>query len=300
MTKTFNMDEVKGNLRRDRGDYGSQEPQKFQAIEGVKVVLKKISNSAVIPLEDIEVDPDQPRNTIADAEFEELVDDVRIQGVHTPITVRKNKKKRGEGKKFIIVFGERRFRAAKDAALDTMPCLVLQRDLTSKELRILQFSENEKRQGLNRINEAQLFKSLLDEAGSMRQLGRELGVGHDRISRTVRLLELPEYAQDAIVRGTLSDEGAEGLLRLEDAEEQQQQFDAMMAGEVTAAEVKQSARRSKRGKSSAKQKTSNTKTIDGLTMTLCAPVRFSNKEKAERLRKWADKLDPQRVLRDAA
>jgi ParB family chromosome partitioning protein len=298
MTKSFSLDDVKDNITRTRNDYGSSEPQKFQAVDGVKQALKKISNSAVIPVDDVEVDPDQPRKTVSDAEFTELVEDVRVHGVHTPITVRNNRSRVGEGKKFIIIFGERRYRAAVAAGLEMIPTLVHQRELTEKELRVLQWSENDKRQGLNRIDEARFLQGMLQEAGSMRALGRELGIGHDRISRTVRLLDLPEYAQDAIASGKLSDEGSEGLLRIKDTDQQRKQFEALMGGNVTAAEVKQSANGKKSG--TTKPKTNNTKTIDGLTMTLSALVRFSNKEKAERLRKWAEKLDPQQQTQKAA
>ena len=140
--------------------------------------------TAHAPVSSITPNPQQPRKVFDEEPLEELAASIRELGLLQPLLVRK----RGEG--FELIAGERRYRAAQMAGLDSVPVLVVETDDRGSLARAL--VENVHREDLNPIEEASAYKQLLDEGGFTHDdLGKRLGRNRVTISNSLRLLDLP-------------------------------------------------------------------------------------------------------------
>lgn len=260
--------------------------------------LKKTAKLKELPLADIEPDPTQPRKDFDEAALATLADDITRRGVLQPILVYHAKTQDPSlPARFALLAGERRWRAAKLAGLTTIPCLALPSEPTPQEKKLIQFSENDKRAGLNPIEEAEFFQALQESSGmGVREMARELSVDHTKISRALKLLKLPAFIADALRDGSLKAAQGYALADYDNPDAQQSAFDALLKGQTTAAALSGGTRTTRQPSvpSNAPSKTHKTKTIDGLTFTMTGPVKFTNKDMAERARRLADKLDPPR------
>ena len=148
---------------------------------------------ALIPIDAIAANPNQPRRDFDERELESLSQSVRANGVLSPILVRSVGDRRYE-----IVAGERRWRAARMAGLTEMPALVREADdPQSLELALI---ENLQRTDLNPIEEAAGYRQLIDEHGFTQDgLSQRLGKARPTLANAIRLLSLPESVQ-AMVR----------------------------------------------------------------------------------------------------
>lgn len=145
-----------------------------------------------IPLEKIFANPDQPRKHFDESKLQELSMSINEHGVQEPIKV----VRRNGG--YMIVMGERRFRASRLADKKTIPAII--DDLTSEQIEYLALIENLQREDLNVIEEANAFKSLLDKGLTKEELSKKLGfVQTWRIDEKLTFLNLlPEY-QDMLI-----------------------------------------------------------------------------------------------------
>ena len=148
---------------------------------------------ALIPIDTIAANPNQPRRDFDERELESLSQSVRANGVLSPILVRSV-----GGGRYEIVAGERRWRAARLAGLTEMPALVREADdPQSLELALI---ENLQRTDLNPIEEAAGYRQLIDEHGFTQDgLSQRLGKARPTLANAIRLLSLPESVQ-AMVR----------------------------------------------------------------------------------------------------
>jgi ParB family transcriptional regulator, chromosome partitioning protein len=163
-----------------------------------------------IPLELIQPNGRQPRQTFDDARLAELAESIRVRGVLQPIVVRPL-----AGGSFELVAGERRLRAAKMVALETIPALV--RDTDDWERLDLALAENMARQDLNAVEAARACATLVDDLGlTKEEVGRRVGRSRVAISNLVRLLDLPEEALELIERGDLSEGHGRAILLCKD------------------------------------------------------------------------------------
>ncbi|MCA9036395.1 MAG: ParB/RepB/Spo0J family partition protein [Planctomycetaceae bacterium] len=168
-----------------------------------------------IAVELIERNPFQPRRDFDQASIDELADSLRRHGVLQPLLVRP--KPSGEAG-YQIVAGERRWRAAQQVGLDTVPCRVL--DFQDQQVSEAALEENLKRQDLNVLEKAQAFKAYLDRfGGTIEDLGRQLSMNRATVSNMMRLLELPDTVQIMLREDKLTGGHAKALLPLS---EQQQ------------------------------------------------------------------------------
>ncbi|MFI5135182.1 MAG: ParB/RepB/Spo0J family partition protein [Chitinophagales bacterium] len=151
-----------------------------------------LGTSNAIPLSQIEVNPFQPRHDFDVQAMNELANSMRIHGVIQPITVRKI-----GVKKFQLIAGERRLRAAKLAGLTEIPAFV--RNADDEQMLEMALIENTHREDLNAIEVAVNYKRLIDEC-SLKQEDLAEKVGRDRTTVTnyLRLLKLPPEIQQAI------------------------------------------------------------------------------------------------------
>lgn len=140
-----------------------------------------------IPVDRLEPDPDQPRKDFDEGALARLAESLRERGQLQPIRVRWVPDRRA----YVIVAGERRWRAAKLAGLKELLCVEAPAGETAEDLRVDQLVENCCREDLGPIEQARAFKALMDRTGdSARETARRLGIGHDRVARALAVLRL--------------------------------------------------------------------------------------------------------------
>ena len=163
----------------------------------------------MIPVDQIEANPDQPRSRFDDEALEELAASLKEVGVLQPIVVRSG----DEG--FILIAGERRWRAARRAGLHEIPAVL--RESTGDSTLVEALIENVQRQDLTPLEEAHAFSDLLENYGmTQEQVADRVGKSRPTISNTLRLLLLPEAVQELVDSGELSAGHARALVGLED------------------------------------------------------------------------------------
>ena len=162
-----------------------------QSGELLETVVREIS------IDEIDPNTAQPRRDFDRESLEQLADSIREAGVLSPILVVEN------GMRYRIVAGERRYRAARLAGLNTVPCIV--RSMTNEQQMEAALIENLQRQDLNPIEEAAAIRSLMQECGyTQEEAARKLGKSRPAIANALRLLNLPKAVTDLVVTGDLS------------------------------------------------------------------------------------------------
>ncbi|MDQ6810461.1 MAG: ParB/RepB/Spo0J family partition protein [Actinomycetota bacterium] len=163
-----------------------------------------------LPIALISPNPRQPRRRFDEEAIAALAESLRERGVLQPVLVRPR-----AGGTYELVAGERRWRAATIAGLQTIPALVRARaDAEALELALI---ENMAREDLSPIEEARACAALVEELGLTReQVGRRVGRGRVAVSNLVRLLDLPEEAIGLLQEGALSEGHGRALLLAED------------------------------------------------------------------------------------
>ncbi|MBP7992063.1 MAG: ParB/RepB/Spo0J family partition protein [Candidatus Magasanikbacteria bacterium] len=175
-----------------------------------------------IPLTEIIPNPEQPRRVFDHQDLEDLVASIKKHGIMQPITVTE----RMDGG-YELIAGERRFRASQIAGLATIPAIV--RIASEQEKLELALIENIQRQNLNAIEEAFAFKRLIDEFNlTQQEVADQVGKSRPVVANTIRLLELPEEIQRALMDGRLSAGKARALLSLKSVKEQLEVFNGML------------------------------------------------------------------------
>src|SRR5262249_10865017 len=149
----------------------------------------------------IQADPDQPREEFDEEAIGRLASSLRSQGVLQPIRVRWH-----EGRGFyVIIAGERRWRAARMAGIATLPCVVDDRPLKPSDLLVIQIVENALRQDLKPIEQAKAYRTLMDQKGwSIRQLADELSIDFTAVAKSLGLLKLPGEIQEQVEAGDIA------------------------------------------------------------------------------------------------
>nr|WP_240895323.1 ParB/RepB/Spo0J family partition protein [Kineococcus siccus] len=170
---------------------------------------------AEVPVTAIVPNPRQPRTVFDEDELAELVHSVQEIGVLQPIVVRPVPGVEGEAETYELVMGERRWRAATDAGLTTVPAIV--RETADDDLLRDALLENLHRSQLNPLEEAAAYQQLLEDFGcTHEELASRIGRSRPQISNTLRLLKLPPLVQRRVAAGVLSAGHARALLSLED------------------------------------------------------------------------------------
>jgi len=164
-----------------------------------------------IPIEQIHPNPNQPRKRFESAPLDDLVASIKEKGVLQPLIVRPS----GDG--YEIVAGERRWRAAQQAQLHSLPVLV--RDFSDTEVLEVAIIENIQRADLNPVEEAAGYRQLMDRFGhTQEKMAEALGKSRSHIANLLRLLQLPPSVQSYLADGTLSAGHARALITAEDPE----------------------------------------------------------------------------------
>ena len=173
----------------------------------------------VLPLDRLQAGRYQPRTRMDEGALYELAESIKAQGVMQPVLVRPLPSAPGGGpKRFEIIAGERRFRAAKLAGLDEVPVLV--RDVSDEAAAAMALIENIQREDLNPLEEAHGLKRLVDEFGMTHDAAaRAVGRSRSAASNLLRLLHLTEPVQQMLLAGDLEMGHARALLPLAGAEQ---------------------------------------------------------------------------------
>ncbi len=165
----------------------------------INTLAKPMSEMAEITITDIIPNPTQPRTNFDEEALEELADSIRQLGVIQPVTVMK---KNSDGK-YIIISGERRWRAAQRAGLESLPAYI--REVDDQNLHAMALVENIQRQDLNAIEIALGMQRLIDECGLTQDaLSEKVGKKRSTVSNYMRLLKLPDEVQLALKEGIIS------------------------------------------------------------------------------------------------
>jgi ParB family chromosome partitioning protein len=201
----------------------SRDVREANPVEDIGAVYREI------PPADIEPNPRQPRQVFDDEALAELVHSIREFGLMQPIVVREVDATAG-GRRYQLVMGERRWRAAQQAGLTAIPAIV--RETTDDDLLRDALLENIHRAQLNPLEEAAAYQQLLDEFDvTHEELASRIGRSRPVISNMIRLLRLPIPVQRRVAAGVLSAGHARALLALEAGPEAQEELAARIVAE---------------------------------------------------------------------
>lgn len=176
--------------------------------------VKEIKGLNEININDIVPNPNQPRKHFDETALNELATSIKVHGIIQPIVLNE-----AEDGKYMIIAGERRWRAAKIAGLGTVPAYV--RRFTEKQVKEISIIENLQREDLNPIEAAKAIKQLMEEYKLTQEaVSERIGKSRSVIANTVRLLTLPNEVVDMIETNKLSAGHAKILVALTDPIEQ--------------------------------------------------------------------------------
>lgn len=177
-------------------------------------------------VEDIIPNRFQPRLTFDEKALQELSDSIKVHGVIQPLVLRR------VGNKYEIIAGERRYKASCMAGLKKVPAIV--RELSDDESAEVALIENVQRKNLTSIEEAQSYKTLLDRSYmTQEELAQKLGVAQSTIANKMRLLNLCDEVQDALLNEKISERHARSLLQLTNPDEQKKMLDRIIKERMT-------------------------------------------------------------------
>lgn len=248
------------NLRRDTSSNVAESTgagvSRRSLVEGVSVPIggarykdvAKSKNAFEVPLDKIVADPKQPRKIFTPAELQDLADSIRARGLLQPIRVRWDE----EREKYVIVAGERRWRAAIMAGKSTLACVIVDVDMSEAEILHDQLVENCLRSDLEPIEQAEAFKVLMEAKGwKAARLAEELHIRDSTVFKALALLELPGEVQERVVSGAIKPATAYTISQLESPEDQVALAERVVSENLTRDETEVAVRQksSKPGKS---------------------------------------------------
>lgn len=201
-------------------------------------------------VKDVEANPGQPRKYFDEEALLELSQSIDTEGVLQPIIVSKSEVEKG---KFIIVAGERRWRASKIAGKQHIPAIV--REGSDEELMRLALIENIQRADLNIVEEAQAYASLIKDFGLTQDAcAKKVGKQRSTVANALRILSLPQQLQEDLIDGTLSMGHGRALLALDDQAKMNELRELIIQNDLNVRQVEklvQSYKESLKGESSS-------------------------------------------------
>lgn len=199
------------------GGAGGPLPGTSRGVAGRYDGVTRPKDAFTIPVSRIDPDPDQPRREFDPDDLRRLADSLQARGQLQPIRVRFDAAREA----WVIVSGERRWRAAGLAGLATLACVEAKGGASPEDILEDQLVENCVRSDLRPIEQANAFKTLMDRRGiTGRQLAETLKLSPMSVSRALALLDLPSIVQDQVEQGTLSPSAAYEVGKLDDPEVQ--------------------------------------------------------------------------------
>jgi ParB family chromosome partitioning protein len=190
-----------------------------------------------VDVDRIAPNPWQPRLELDEAALAELVQSIKEHGVLQPLIVT-----RAENDSYVLVAGERRWRAAKSAGLLTVPVVV--KETTPRQRLELALVENIQREDLSPLETAQAYRQLIDEHGLTQEaVAERVGKSRAAVANVLRLLQLPPVARDALAAGTISEGHGRALLSCASPEIGALLLDAILERGLSVRQAEELARR---------------------------------------------------------
>lgn len=216
------------NTPEDKLDVDIQSPQTAQAPSSGPA-----SGIAEIPVEEIEVNPFQPRTHFDQEALQELSESIKVHGIIQPITVR-----RLTNNQYQLISGERRFQASKLAGLKTIPAYI--RSANDQQMLEMALIENIQRENLNAIEIALSYQRLISEC-SLKQdeLGERVGKNRATVTNYLRLLRLPPDIQIAVRDNKLSMGHARAIINVENPDKQLYIFKKTLEDDLSVRKVEE-------------------------------------------------------------
>lgn len=248
---------------------------------------KDVKDTALknIPVDKIEPNPNQPREEFDPEKMEELTQSIQNQGVIEPVVLQPE-----QNDSHTLIAGERRWRAACQAELESIPAII--KDVTAEQSLSVALIENIQRENLNSIEEAQAYNQLKEKQDlSQEEVAKLVGKNRTTIANRLRLLNLPDTIKDALIDEDISPGHARALLSIGEDEQKEKVLEKIIENDLNVRQAENliKSRKSedkKENKDSGKQKTKNKKPAhfenleSDLEETIGAPVGIkSDKER---------------------
>ncbi|GAA4374924.1 ParB/RepB/Spo0J family partition protein [Hymenobacter koreensis] len=201
--------------------------------KGERLVPHPVNSVGLIPVEQIEANPYQPRTHFDQDALQELAESIRIQGIIQPVTLRQV----GPAA-YQLISGERRLQASKLAGLETIPAYIRKAD--DQQMLEMALIENIQRENLNAIEIALSYQRLVSECNlKQEELGDRVGKNRSTVTNYLRLLKLPPAIQIGLRDSLISMGHARALLSVEDGGHQLNLFERIVAEDMSVRRVEQ-------------------------------------------------------------
>jgi ParB family chromosome partitioning protein len=248
--------------------------------KGLEALIPSPPGVSEVAVDSIVPNPRQPRQALDPQSLEELADSIREQGLVQPLVVSEAE----EGYQLLV--GERRWRAAKLAGLETVPVVV--REVTPQQMLELALVENIQREDLNPLETASAYQQLVEEFGLTQQhVAEKVGKNRATVANTLRLLKLPQEAKNSLLTGKITEGHARALLRLPSAKAQLEALQAIVRGGLSVRQTEEMVRRlveKPRAKSAPVEKSPQLRALeDDLRQALGTKVNLTSGSKGGRL-----------------
>lgn len=245
------LEGISGNLGESMGVREHDlRPRLSPVPSGKDAGRRPLRNVGQLDINHVIPDPDQPRVEFSEEALERLAQSIRDKGQLSPIRVRWN----DQLAKWVIISGERRYRATKRAGLPTIDCFFQDGEPSRSEVLEQQLIENLLREDLQPIEEAKAFSELLDMNGwNQKVLADALRIPQSKVTRALALLKLPDDVQDQVASGEVSPRAAYQISRIPDEDMRRRLADQAAAKAITHEDAARVVRKAK-GKSKPKDR----------------------------------------------
>ncbi|MBL7053711.1 ParB/RepB/Spo0J family partition protein [Patescibacteria group bacterium] len=214
---------------------GALIPSKSIRKHSQEVLGKTKENVLLIPINQINPNPNQPRKNFAHSEMEELINSIKKNGIIQPIILTKIS---SSPDKYEIIAGERRWRSAKFLEMDEVPSLV--RSIKNNEKLEISLIENIQRKDLNPMENAVAYQRLIDEFNlTQEQISERIGKSRANIANTLRLLTLPDIIQQAVRDERITEGHAKALLAIKNEQSRKLMLKRILGAGLTVRETAQ-------------------------------------------------------------
>ena len=187
---------------------------------------QKESGVTVVRLTEVEPNPTQPRKVFENEPLEALAESIAQHGIIQPIVVRPK-----DGM-YMIVTGERRWRAARMAGLSEVPVIIIEAD--DRKAAELALVENLQRKDLNPVEEARAYADLIEEYSyTQEEIAKKVGRSRSSVTNSLRLLDLPDAVLEKLAYGEILEGHAKVILSLKDAEKMEKAAEIVVAKELS-------------------------------------------------------------------
>lgn len=251
-----------------------EEPKKEGVEKNIVKPEDRVNIVLFVPVDHIRKNPHQPRKEFDEERLDELADSIKEHGLIQPITVRYIGEKR-----FELISGERRLKAAKLAGLKEIPAFI--READDEQSMAFALIENIQREELNPLEVALGYKRLLEEFEyTQAEVAKRVGKNRTTVTNMLRLLNLPDFIQSALKGNQISMGHARALITIEDEDVQKKILNKVIDGGLSVRQIEEAVRDiSKPSKTNKKSSSSNKEKLDPFYKEISSRLRrtFSTK-----------------------